>query len=69
VISKHASSRTMDNAHSLPYDSDNGHHLDVYTFVKGETMPLKCHEILNGDSVNPTSIEGLRQRLASQKRF
>lgn len=58
-----------DNRHSLPHDSKNDWHLDVYSDVEGKDKPQKYHEPLKGPKVDPTSIEGLRQRLGSQKGY
>ena len=57
------------NRHSLPHDSNNGHHLDVYSYIEGEVDPVKYHEIIDGPAVDPRSIDGLRQRLGSQKGY
>jgi len=57
------------NKKSLPHLSKNGWHLDVYSCVEGKLKPQKFHELLDGPKVNPNSIEGLRQRLKSQKGY
>ena len=57
------------NVHSLPHDSKNGHHLDVHVYREGKVKPEKMHETMEGSKVEPTSIEGLRQRLRSQKGY
>lgn len=58
-----------ENNKSLPHDSNNGHHLDVYSYVEGKVLPVKYHEILDGSEVAPKSVEALRQRLNSQKGY
>ena len=61
----------MDNLHSLPHTSTGTpeKHLDIV--VETETGPMKAHEILANDTPldSPTSIEGLRDRLSSQKGY
>ena len=57
------------NKHSLPHTSKNGFHLDVYSYREGMVKPEKYHELLDGKSVKPNSIEALRIRLKSQKGY
>ena len=59
----------MENIRSLPHDSKNGHHLDLYSFVEGKVNPEKFHQIIDGPSVPVHSVEALRQRLGSQKGY
>lgn len=58
-----------DNKHSLPHDSKNVHHVDVYSDREGQVKPEKLHELIDGPKVKPTSIDGLRQRLKSEKGY
>jgi hypothetical protein len=58
-----------DNKHSLPHGSGDGRHVDVYSYQEGTVEPEKFHEIMQGPEVSPASIEGLRQRLQSQKGY
>lgn len=51
------------NNHSLPHLSDNGWHLNVYSFKEGTRAPKGFHQPLPGPIVNVHSIEALRQRL------
>ena len=60
---------SLGNMRSLPHDSKNGHHLDLYTFVEGQVKPEKFHQIIDGSKVQVNSIEALRQRLGSTKGY
>jgi hypothetical protein len=63
-------SQMANNKHTLPHDSSkNDHHLDVYSDREGKDTPEKYHEIIDGPKVKPNSLEGLRQRLKSQKGY
>lgn len=55
------------NRNSLPHKSKEEREIDVESDVEGHDKPQKFHETIKGDEVKPTSREGLRQRLGSQK--
>ena len=57
----------MENKHSLPHTSKNGPHIDNYSYVEGKVKMEKFHELIEGPTAAPRSIEALRQRLKSQK--